>query len=186
MSAISLMPDIDGTGSGSLLDSILTTLLKKMIQWYLGRSSFFSCHRWHGSPGLHSKQLLQPSCSILHSDPAPLTLMVPPQINKIPLPFPASWISSVLQLPLLFVSLHPFSGKVHKSTTTCRECTHQTHELTYVIGHVNTHSHHWKFVTWRFVCSGLFVTYNMQSVVFLMWESHSVCSCVNTWAIPHG
>ena len=27
--AISLMPDIDGTGSGSLLDSILSTLLKK-------------------------------------------------------------------------------------------------------------------------------------------------------------
>ena len=27
--AISLMPDIDGTGSGSLLDSILPTLLEK-------------------------------------------------------------------------------------------------------------------------------------------------------------
>ena len=27
--AISLMPDVDGTGSGSLLDSILSTLLKK-------------------------------------------------------------------------------------------------------------------------------------------------------------
>ena len=26
---ISLMPDVDGTGSGSLLDSILSTLLKK-------------------------------------------------------------------------------------------------------------------------------------------------------------
>ena len=30
--AIALMPDVDGTGSGSLLDSILSTLLKKMIQ----------------------------------------------------------------------------------------------------------------------------------------------------------
>ena len=28
--AISLTPDIDGTGSGSLLDSILSTLLKKL------------------------------------------------------------------------------------------------------------------------------------------------------------
>ena len=28
--AISLMPDVDGTGSGSLLDSILSTLLKKL------------------------------------------------------------------------------------------------------------------------------------------------------------
>ena len=27
--AISLMPDVDGTGSGSLLDSILSILLKK-------------------------------------------------------------------------------------------------------------------------------------------------------------
>ena len=27
--AISLVPDVDGTGSGSLLDSILSTLLKK-------------------------------------------------------------------------------------------------------------------------------------------------------------
>ena len=27
--AISLMPDVDGTGSGSLLDSILSTLLTK-------------------------------------------------------------------------------------------------------------------------------------------------------------
>ena len=26
--AISLMPDVDGTGSGSLLDSVLSTLLK--------------------------------------------------------------------------------------------------------------------------------------------------------------
>ena len=27
--SVSLMPDVDGTGSGSLLDSILSTLLKK-------------------------------------------------------------------------------------------------------------------------------------------------------------
>ena len=30
--ATSLMPDIDGTGSGSLLDSMLSTVLKKTIQ----------------------------------------------------------------------------------------------------------------------------------------------------------
>ena len=30
--AISLRPDVDGTGPGSLLDSILSTLLKRMIQ----------------------------------------------------------------------------------------------------------------------------------------------------------
>ena len=30
--AVSLMPEVDGTGSGSLLDSIPSTLLKKMFQ----------------------------------------------------------------------------------------------------------------------------------------------------------
>ena len=39
--AISLMPDVDGTSSGSLLDSILSTFLKKTIQCCLGSSSFF-------------------------------------------------------------------------------------------------------------------------------------------------
>ena len=34
--AISLRPDVDGSGSDSLLASILPTLLKKMIQWCLG------------------------------------------------------------------------------------------------------------------------------------------------------
>ena len=31
--AISLTPDVDGTGSGSLLDSILSTLLKKQFKF---------------------------------------------------------------------------------------------------------------------------------------------------------
>ena len=41
--AISLMPDVDGTGSGSLLDSILSTLSKKQFSdvWVVA----FSCHR---------------------------------------------------------------------------------------------------------------------------------------------
>ena len=38
--AVSLTHDVDGTGSGPLLDSVLSTLLK-MIQWCLGRSSFY-------------------------------------------------------------------------------------------------------------------------------------------------
>ena len=93
---------------------------------------------------------------------------VSPQINKIPLPFPASWVSSVLQLPLLpFVSLHPFSGEVHKSTATCRESTHPTCELTHMTGRVNTHSRHWKVTTWRFVCSGRTIICSMKSVVLL-------------------
>ena len=37
---ISLTPDVDGTGSGSLLDSVLSSRLKKMIQGCLDSSSF--------------------------------------------------------------------------------------------------------------------------------------------------
>ena len=40
--AVSLTPDVDGTGSGgSLLDSVPSTLLRKMIQRGMGSSSFF-------------------------------------------------------------------------------------------------------------------------------------------------
>ena len=42
--AISLTPDVDGTGSSSLLDSVLSTLLKKPSSdvWVV---ALFSCHR---------------------------------------------------------------------------------------------------------------------------------------------
>ena len=39
--AVSLTPDVDGTGSGFLLDSILSTLLKKSDPVIPGSSSFF-------------------------------------------------------------------------------------------------------------------------------------------------
>lgn len=39
--AISFTPDTDGTGSGFLLDSILSALLKKLIQWCVGSSPLF-------------------------------------------------------------------------------------------------------------------------------------------------
>ena len=42
--AVSLPPDIDGTGSGSLLDSILFTLLKKQFSDVLV-VALFSHHR---------------------------------------------------------------------------------------------------------------------------------------------
>ena len=43
--AMSLMPDADDTGSGSLPDSILSTLLKKQSSDVWVSSSLFSCHR---------------------------------------------------------------------------------------------------------------------------------------------
>ena len=69
---------------------------------------------------LHSKWLLQVSCTILRSGSMSQKLTVPPQIKKI-LPFPAWWISLVHQLLLLLLpSLCLFSCNVHKSTTTCK------------------------------------------------------------------
>ena len=100
--------------------------LEKMILWCLGSSFFFSHHRWHSSTGSHSERLLQPSCTVLYLGPVPQKLTVPPQIKKIPLPFPVSWISSVLQLLLLpLVSLlslslqfyQVFISKLHKVST---------------------------------------------------------------------
>ena len=47
--AISLMSDVDGTGSGSLLDSILSTLLKKrssdvwVVLYQLHHHCFYAC-----------------------------------------------------------------------------------------------------------------------------------------------
>ena len=85
-------PDVDGTGSGSLLDSFLSTLLEKKKKkqssdvWVV--DFFFSCYRWHGSTGLHSERLLQLSCTVLRSGPVAQKPIVPPQIRKIPFPFP--------------------------------------------------------------------------------------------------
>ena len=138
--AVSLTPHVDGTGSGSLLDSVLSSSLEKWfsdvclcsvsqscpdlygpISCSLSGSSvqasvwlvalFFSHHRWHHSTGLHSEWLLQPFvyCSMFKSWPQ--KLLVPPHIKKIHLPFPAAWVSSVLQLLLLpLVSVCPSSG----------------------------------------------------------------------------
>ena len=47
--AISFTPDVDGTGSGSLLDSILSTLLKKrssdvwVVLYQLYHCCFYAC-----------------------------------------------------------------------------------------------------------------------------------------------
>ena len=109
--AISLMPDADGTGSGSLLDAILSALLKKWSSdvWLIAP---FSLHRWCGSTGLHPKWLLQSSCTMLFGS---CTLKINSasfifQIKKIPLTFLVLWVSLVLQLHLLpLVCLCPFS-----------------------------------------------------------------------------
>ena len=102
--AISLMPDTDGTDSGSLRDSILSSLLKKWSSdiWIV---ALFFLIRWHSSIGLHSEWLLRPLQTVIRSGSMPQKLTVSPQIKKIPLSFLASWISLALQLPLPLVSL---------------------------------------------------------------------------------
>ena len=58
--AISLTPDVDDTGSGSLLDSILSTLLKKrssdvwVVLYQLHHCCFYTSS---GHPGLEIKTL---------------------------------------------------------------------------------------------------------------------------------
>ena len=86
---------------------------KKMIQWCLGSMPIFIFFLswWHDSTELGSEWLLQSSCTVLHSGPMSQKLIMPPQVNKTPLPFPAPWVCWVFLVLLLpLVSLHPFSG----------------------------------------------------------------------------
>ena len=53
--AISFISDVDGSGSSSLLDSILSTLLEKPSSDVWVVALFFSQLRSHGDTGLHSE-----------------------------------------------------------------------------------------------------------------------------------
>ena len=114
---ITLMPDTERTrqswflaGFNSIYPLKKKKKKKKTVQGCLDSSSLFSHHRWPSSTRLHSERLLQPAGTILRSRPVLPKLTVPPHIKKILLPLTVSWISSVLQLLLPLVSLHPFSG----------------------------------------------------------------------------
>ena len=82
------MPDVDGTGSGSLMDSTLSTLLKKQSSDVWLAALFPSHQRCRGSTGLQSERLLQPLCTVLHLDSVPQKLTGLSQLKKISLPFP--------------------------------------------------------------------------------------------------
>ena len=108
--AVSFTPDVDGRCS--------KVLVPCWIHFYLGswkkRSSdvwvialFFSSHpRWHGGTGLCSEWLLQPFvyCSTLGFCASKANSIS----KKIPSPFPALWLSLVLQLLLSLASLCSF------------------------------------------------------------------------------
>ena len=53
--AISFISDVDGSDSGSLLDSVLSTVLEKPSSDVWVVALFFSQHRSHGDTGLHSE-----------------------------------------------------------------------------------------------------------------------------------
>ena len=108
--AISLMPDIDGTGSNFLLDSILFTVLKKLSCDVWVVTIFFPHHIWSGGTGLPCEWLLEPFCTVLHFGPVPQKLTVLPQRKKMSLPFLVSRMSLVFQLVLTLVSFCHFSG----------------------------------------------------------------------------
>ena len=61
--AVSVISHADGTGSGSLLDSILSTFLKKWSSDVWVVSLFFLTT--NDKVALHSERLPQPSCTIL-------------------------------------------------------------------------------------------------------------------------
>ena len=86
--------------------------LGKTIQGYLGSSSF--CIITDGMLVLDC--ILNGCCSLQASfRPWASKAHNATYITKAPLPFPASWISLVLQLLLSLVSFHPFSGYIHIS-----------------------------------------------------------------------
>jgi len=73
---------------------ILSTVLKNVIQWCMSSSSFFLII--HNTVALDC--ILKNRCNlhtILNSGPVIQKRTVPPQLKKIPLPFPVSRISSV-------------------------------------------------------------------------------------------
>ena len=101
--------------------------------------------------------------------PSPQKLIMPPQVKKIPLPFPASWVSLVPQLLffLLLLFILPldiqfqkvFISKLHKAQPLVEgahawQCTPVT-GTDYMIGHANTHAHLWELATWRCICRRL-------------------------------
>lgn len=79
-------PDVDSMGLP--VDSMLSILLKKMIQWCLSNNPFFLIID-DSSTGWHSEWLLQHLCIVLCWGPAPQRLPGPLQVKKIPLPLPA-------------------------------------------------------------------------------------------------
>ena len=89
--AISLMSDVDGTGSCFLLDSILSTLLKKRSSDVWVVALFFLV-----IDEMVALDCILNGCCIVRVPfyvwvgPVPQKLTAPPQIKKIPLPFPSS------------------------------------------------------------------------------------------------
>ena len=85
--------------------------LEKIIEWWLGHSSFFliigAQLHWLAFWMVASRKL---SCPVLCSGPVPPKETVPPRMKKILLPFPVSWVSSVLQFFLLpLAAFHSFA-----------------------------------------------------------------------------
>ena len=122
------MTDVDGTFSGSLLESILPTLLKKWSSdvWII--DLFFSHHRLHSSTRLHSERLLQVSCTDLCLGPMPNNLTVPPQTKKTLLPWPASknLLASLVTSPSSCLSsFFLWASNSIRSSLVSSSCAHQ-------------------------------------------------------------
>ena len=107
--AVSVISDADGTSSGSLLDSVLCTLLKKLPRDVWVVAFLLIIDDMIAQIAFWMAVATFMYCSTFYS-PVPQQLTELPQIKKIPLPFPVLWNSSVLQSLLFIVSLSPPSG----------------------------------------------------------------------------
>lgn len=78
-----------------------------------------------------------------------------------PLPYACFWTSWLWNKDTALLCSIRYCT-VHRSSTTCRGCTHvtnvcQTGELTYNVGHAEACPHLWKFMLGRFICRELTV-----------------------------
>ena len=94
-------------GSGSLLNSFLSRLMKETIQWCLGHSSFFFFHLVPDDTGALDC-VLNGCCNVLCTTEGFCASKANSISKKIPSPFPALWLSLVLQLLLSLASLCSF------------------------------------------------------------------------------
>ena len=124
---MSLRPDFDGTGSGSCLGSILSTFLKKMIQWCLGSTV--------------------PATSLL-------LLCLLPDILGLKQKYGTIVLYMVLHSTVLY-KVYKSMNTCRRCMHVTMHVRHVNR--LHMVVHANAHLHLWKLTTWNFICKRLTV-----------------------------